>query len=54
MSDLIEGRDGATAVLGSNDVAFGVMTMLGALVKDVCVVKPFREEQEARTWFNTQ
>ena len=41
---------GPTAVLVSSDVAFGVMRMLEILVEDVCEVKPFRDEQDARAW----
>jgi hypothetical protein len=45
-----ESKLGPTAVLVSTDVAFGVMRMLEVLVEDVCEVKAFREEQEARAW----
>jgi hypothetical protein len=48
-----ESRLGPTAVLVSDDVAFGVIRMLEALVEDVCEVKPFRDEQEARAWLAT-
>jgi hypothetical protein len=41
---------GPTAVLVSDDVAFGLIRMLEALVEDVCEVKPFRDEQDARAW----
>ena len=45
-----ESKLGPTAVLVSTDVAFGIIRTLEALVEDVCEVKPFREEQEARAW----
>ena len=51
------GRDlklGPTAVLVSSDAAFGVTRMLESLVEDVCEVKSFREEREARAWFAMQ
>ena len=43
---------GPTAVLVSDDVAFGIIRMLEALVEDVCEIVPFRDENEARTWLN--
>ncbi|MGA8871389.1 MAG: hypothetical protein WB460_09635 [Candidatus Acidiferrales bacterium] len=49
-----ESKLGPTAVVVSNDVAFGVMRMLEVLVEGVCEVKPFREEQEARAWLAVQ
>jgi len=49
-----ESKLGPTAVLVSNDVAFGVIRMLEVLVEDACDVKPFREEQEARAWLAMQ
>lgn len=45
---------GPTAVLVSNDAAFGVLRMLQTLVEDVCEVRPFRDEQEARIWLASQ
>ncbi len=45
---------GPTAVLVPNDVAFGSMRMLQILVEDVCEVRPFRDEQEAKAWLATK
>ena len=41
---------GPTAVIVSSPVAFGVMRMLETLVKDVCVVRPFRDFAQAESW----
>ena len=49
-----ESKLDATAVLVSGDVAFGVVRMVETLVEDVCAVKPFRDEQEARAWLAAQ
>jgi hypothetical protein len=49
-----ESKLGPTALLVFTDVAFGVIRTLEALVEDVCEVKPFREEQEARAWLATK
>jgi hypothetical protein len=45
---------GPTAVLVSDDVAFGVIRMLEVLVEDICEVRSFRDEQEARAWLAAQ
>jgi hypothetical protein len=45
-----ESRLGPTAVLVSTDVAFGLVRMLQALVEDICEIRPFRDEKEARAW----
>ena len=45
-----ESRLGPTAVLVSSDAAFGIISMLEMLVEDVCEIKPFRDESEARAW----
>ena len=41
---------GPTAVVVSDDSSFGVIRMIEAAVEGVCEVKPFHEEQAARTW----
>lgn len=41
---------GPSAVLVDTDSAFEVVRMLEALVEDICEVRPFRDEQEARAW----
>ena len=43
---------GPTAVVVADDAAFGVIRMLEMLVEDLCEVKPFRDEQEARAWLS--
>jgi hypothetical protein len=45
---------GPTAVLVSSDFAFGIFRTLEVLLEDVCVVRTFRDEQEARTWLAMQ
>ena len=45
-----ESKFGPTAVLVPNDFAFGIIHMLGILIEDVPEVRPFRDEQEARSW----
>lgn len=45
-----ESKLAPTAVLVSSDVAFGIMSMLAALLEDVCEVKPFWNEDEAQGW----
>jgi hypothetical protein len=45
-----ESRLGPTAVLVSSDAAYGIIRMLEMLVEDVCEIKPFRDESEARAW----
>ena len=49
-----ESKLGPTAVLVSTDVAFGLMRMLQMFVDDVCEIRPFRDEQEARAWLATK
>ncbi len=49
-----ESRLGPTAVLVSSDAAFGIIRMLEMLVEDVCEIKPFRDEPEARAWLATK
>jgi hypothetical protein len=52
-----DGREtalGPTAVVVSDDVAFGVVRMIEVLVEDVCQVKPFRDAEEARSWLAAQ
>jgi hypothetical protein len=43
-------RLGPTAVLVPSDYAFGLLSMLAMFVADVCDVRPFRDEKEARMW----
>ncbi len=45
---------GPTAVVVSSDQAYGMMRMLEMLVEDVCEIRPFREEAEARAWLETR
>ena len=50
------GRDhalGATAVVVGDDLSFGVLRMLEALVADVCDVRPFRGRGEAERWVDS-
>ena len=47
-----ESKLGRTAILVSTDYAYGLMRMLETLVEDVCQLRVFREEQEARAWLN--
>ena len=41
---------GPTAVLVDTEFQFGITRMIEMLVEDVCDVKPFRSESEARRW----
>lgn len=41
---------GATAVLVSNDFAFGIMRAMEMLLEHVADIKPFRDEKLARSW----
>ena len=45
---------GRTAVLVSSDYVFGMVRMLEMLMEDVCEVRPFRGEQEARDWLASE
>jgi len=45
---------GRTAIVVSSDYAFGLLRMLEMLVEDVCHVKPFLDEREARIWLATE
>jgi hypothetical protein len=45
---------GRTAIVVSSDYAFGLLRMLEMLVEDVCHVRPFLDEQEARIWSATE
>ena len=45
---------GPTAVVVSSDQAYGMMRMLEMLVEDVCEIRPFREEAEARAWLEAR
>jgi hypothetical protein len=55
LRELAQGHDlGPTAVLVSSDYSFGMLRMLETLVEDVCAIRPFRDEAEAREWLRTQ
>ena len=41
---------GPTAVVVSNDVAYGMLRMLEILVEDVAAIRPFRDYREAVKW----
>jgi hypothetical protein len=41
---------GPTAVVIDTDVGYGVLRMVQMLVDDVCVIHPFREQDEAERW----
>lgn len=41
---------GPTAVVVSSELAFGMMRMLEILLEDVCIVKPFRDYDNAAQW----
>jgi hypothetical protein len=41
---------GPTAVLVETDFQFGITRTIEMLVEDVCEVKPFRSESDARRW----
>jgi hypothetical protein len=41
---------GPTAVLVDTEFQFGITRMVEMLVEDVCQVKPFRSESDARRW----
>ena len=43
-------RHGPTAFLVATDYASGLIFMIGMLVDDICAIKPFRDEAEARAW----
>jgi hypothetical protein len=45
---------GPTAVLVSDDYAYGAMRVLEMLLEDVAEIKPFRDEQKARAWLATK
>jgi hypothetical protein len=45
-----EGVLGPTAIVVGNDLAYGMIRMLGILLEDVCEVRPFRARQEAEEW----
>src|SRR5436190_6379581 len=38
---------GPTAVIVSDDLAYGMMRMLGTLVDDVCQIRPYRKSEGA-------
>jgi hypothetical protein len=41
---------GPTAVVVDTDFQFGVTRMIEMMVEDVCRVKPFRSESDAKRW----
>jgi hypothetical protein len=45
-----EGVLGPTAIVVGNDLAYGMIRMLGILLEDICEVRPFRARQEAEQW----
>jgi hypothetical protein len=45
---------GPSAVLVSTDFAFGVTRLLEALLEDVCEIRPFWNEEEAKAWLATR
>ena len=45
-----ESKLGPTAVVVSSDFAFGMMRMLEILLEDVCILRPFRDYDEAERW----
>ena len=47
-----ESKLGRTAIVVSTDYAFGLMHMLELMVDDVCQIRVFREEGEARAWLH--
>lgn len=44
---------GPTAVVVSTMVGFGVMRMFDILVEDFCVIRPFRDMDEAEQWLQS-
>jgi len=45
-----QSKFGPTAVLVSNDFAFGIMRAMEMLLQDITDVRPFRHEKLARSW----
>jgi hypothetical protein len=45
-----EGVLGPTAIVVGNDLAYGMIRMLGILLEDICQVRPFRARQDAEQW----
>jgi hypothetical protein len=45
-----QSKFGPTAVLVATDFAFGVMRAMEALLEDVAEIRPFRQENLARSW----
>lgn len=43
---------GPVAVVVGNDLAYGLMRMLGILVEDLCDIRPFRDRAEAEAWLD--
>jgi hypothetical protein len=41
---------GPTAVVVHTDVGFGMIRMFGMLVESFCLIRPFRDRQEAEAW----
>ncbi len=44
---------GPTAVVVSNDIAYGMLRMLEILVEDVAAIRPFRDYREAVKWLGS-
>jgi hypothetical protein len=45
---------GPTAVVVTDDVAYGMLRMLGILVDDVASIRPFRDYREAVQWLASE
>jgi len=45
-----EGVLGPTAIVVGNDLAYGMMRMLGILLEGVCELRPFHTRQDAERW----
>jgi hypothetical protein len=46
-------RPGPTAIVVDSDVGFGIARMLGLLLDDLCVVRPFRDRDSADEWLRS-
>ena len=42
---------GPTGVVVSSELAYGMLRMLEILMEDVCIVRPFRDCDAAKQWF---
>jgi hypothetical protein len=41
---------GPTAIVVGNDLAYGMIRMLGILLEGICELQPFRTREEAEQW----